>query len=80
MAKAVRLTISLPKDLILFADKLAKEKKTSRSKAIASCLQEAARKRLEAELEEGYLVMAEENRKIAELAFEAQRETVPEWK
>jgi len=31
-------------------------------------------------MEEGYKVMAEENRKFAKLAFELQRRVVPEWK
>ena len=80
MTQAQKVTISLPKEMVLFADKLAKEKKTSRSKAIALCLQEAAKKQFEADMEEGYRMMAEENRKTAEMFLEAQREVVPEWK
>lgn len=80
MAEAVRVTISLSKDLVLFIDKVAEERKTNRSEVVSSCLQGAAKKQLEAELEEGYRAMAEEHRKMAELAFEAQREVVPEWK
>ena len=78
MMKAVRLTISLPKDLILFTDKLAEERKISRSEVVASCLREAAKQR--ALLEEGYRVMAEEHCELAKLTFEAQREIIPEWK
>jgi metal-responsive CopG/Arc/MetJ family transcriptional regulator len=80
MAQSEKVTISLPKKIVVFADELAKKNKTSRSKAIASCLEEAARRKLEAELEEGYQMMAEEHRKFAEMAFEAQHEVVPPWK
>ncbi|MBI2851080.1 MAG: CopG family transcriptional regulator [Chloroflexi bacterium] len=79
MTQAEKVTISLPKEMVLFADRLAKEKKISRSKAIASLLEEAARRRFEAEMVEGYQVMAEENRKFAAMVFEAQREILPEW-
>ncbi len=80
MTQAEKVTISLPKEMVLFADKLAKEKKISRSKAIASCLEKEAKRRFHAEMQEGYRLMAEENLKMAELALEAQREVLPEWK
>ena len=57
-AQVVKVTVSVPKDLVKMADKVAKERKTSRSKVVSSCLQELAKKRFEAELEEGYRVMA----------------------
>ena len=56
--QVVKVTISVPKDLVKMADKVAKERKTSRSKVVSSCLQELARQRFEAELEEGYRAMA----------------------
>lgn len=80
MSQVARLTISLPKDMILFADKVAKERQISRSKVIASCLQEVAEQHRLAELEEGYKAMANENRKLAKMTFELQRRVVPEWK
>ncbi len=80
MTQVARLTISLPRDMILFADKVAKERQISRSKVIASCLQEVAERRTLAELEEGYKAMAKENREFAKMAFELQRRVVPEWK
>ena len=42
MSQVVRLTISLPRDMISFADKVAGERKISRSKVISLCLQEVA--------------------------------------
>ena len=74
-----KLTISLPKDLIALTDKIAREKHISRSKVVSACLQELAEKRLRAEMEEGYKVMAREQRKFAEMSFELQRRVVPEW-
>jgi metal-responsive CopG/Arc/MetJ family transcriptional regulator len=79
MTQAEKVTISLPREMLLFADRMAKEKKISRSKAIASCLEEAARKQFEAELEEGYRAMAKEHEEFAKLSWEAAREVVPPW-
>jgi len=41
-AEAVKLTVSLPQRLITVTDEVAYEKKISRSRVIASCLQELA--------------------------------------
>ena len=62
--------------MISFADKVANERKISRSKAISLCLQEAAEQRRLAELEEGYKAMAEENKEFAKMAFELQQRVV----
>ena len=80
MKQVARVTISLPRDMILFADKVANERKINRSRVISLCLQEAAEQRRLAELEEGYKAMAKENREFAKMAFELQRRVVPEWK
>ena len=80
MSQVARLTISLPQGMISFADKVAKERKISRSKAICLCLQEVAEQRRLAELEEGYKTMAKENREFAQMAFELQRRVVTDWK
>jgi metal-responsive CopG/Arc/MetJ family transcriptional regulator len=77
--QVVKLTVSIPKELVKMADKVAKEKKISRSKVVTSCLQELAKQRLQAELEEGYRAMAKINKQLANETFEAQREIVPEW-
>ena len=77
--QVAKLTISLPKDLIALTDKIAEERKVSRSKVVSSCLQELAVKRLRAEMEEGYKAMANEQRQFAKMSFELQRSVVPEW-
>ena len=64
--QVVKLTISVPRELVKMADKVAKEKKISRSKVVTSCLQELAKQRLEAELEEGYRAMAKDEQREKE--------------
>jgi metal-responsive CopG/Arc/MetJ family transcriptional regulator len=78
-SQVAKLTISMPRDLIALADEVASEKRTSRSKVIAACLQELAERRLRAEMEEGYKVMAKEQREFADMTFELQRRVVPKW-
>ena len=79
MSRTARLTISLPTDLIAFADELAAEKKISRSRVVAACLREIADRRTVVEMEEGYRLMAEENRQLAEQSIPVALETWPEW-
>jgi len=74
--QAGKLTISLPKNLISFADEIASEENISRSKVISDCLREFAQKRKIQLMEEGYKAMANENREFARVAFELQRKVV----
>lgn len=78
-SRAAKLTISLPRSLISLTDEIAQERKISRSKVISSCLQEMAERRKLAEMEEGYKVMAEENRRLAEQALPIVLKTWPSW-
>jgi len=64
--QVVKVTVSVPSELVKMADKVAKERKTSRSKVVSSCLEELAKKRLEAEMEEGYLAMARDEQREKE--------------
>lgn len=80
MAKTAKVTISLPRELIAFADEVAREKKVTRSKVFFSCLQELAEKRRVAEMAEGYRVAARELKHLAEVASEIEHEVVPEWR
>jgi metal-responsive CopG/Arc/MetJ family transcriptional regulator len=76
--QVTKLTVSIPRELVDFADKVAKERKISRSKVVASCLQEMAKQKLQADLEDGYRAMAKSGKPLADVTFEAQREVVPE--
>ena len=80
MGRTAKLTISLPKELISFADQIAKEKKTSRSKVLTSCLQELAERRRVAEMAEGYKALAKEQKQMAAMASEIEPEVIPEWR
>ena len=64
--QVVKLTISVPAELVKLADKVAKEKKISRSKVVSTCLQELAKQRFQADLEEGYKAMAKEEKRERE--------------
>ena len=61
--QVVKVTVSIPADLVKMADKVAKERKISRSKVVSSCLRELAKQRFQAELEEGYRAMAEDEQR-----------------
>jgi metal-responsive CopG/Arc/MetJ family transcriptional regulator len=64
--QVVKLTVSIPAELVKMADKVAKEKKISRSKVVSSCLQELAKQRFQADLEEGYKAMAKDEKRERE--------------
>jgi metal-responsive CopG/Arc/MetJ family transcriptional regulator len=80
MGRTDKITISLPQELISFADEVAKEKKISRSKVFSYCLQEMAERLRVAEMAEGYQAMAKENSQIAKTASEVEHEVIPEWR
>ena len=80
MGRTAKLTVSLPKDLILLADRIAKEKKISRSKVISACLQELAEKQWAGEMAEGYKSMAKEQKIFGAMAARIAPEVWPEWK
>ncbi|MBM4463896.1 MAG: hypothetical protein FJ012_11340 [Chloroflexi bacterium] len=76
----VKLTISLPSNLVSLADEVAREKRISRSKVVSSCLEELARKRFEEQMAEGYKAMADEHSEFARLTQDIAHEVIPEWK
>ncbi len=75
-----KVTISLPRDLVTLTDKIARERRISRSRVISACLREFGERQIRAEMEEGYMAMAEEQRELAGMVFELQSKVVPEWK
>lgn len=80
MGRTAKLTVSLPRELISVADRVAKERKISRSKVISACLQELAEKQKAAEMAEGYLNMAKDQKRFADMASKIIPEVLPEWK
>lgn len=71
-----KIAISLPENLLMTLDQLAKKWNTTRSGAVARLIKQAEEKELEAQLREGYLELAEINRREAEFFFPAQYEVV----
>lgn len=74
-----KITISIPRDLLMIADEIAKEKKISRSKVVSSCLREIAEKRFREKMEEGYRALAHENLKFAGESIHLAQETFDKW-
>jgi len=70
---AQKFTISIPDELVNTLDKLTVAWGTTRSGVFARLLQEAERKRLEKEMEEGYKAMTGDD---VELYLPAQAEVV----
>ena len=64
--QVIKVTVSVPAELVKLADLVAKEKKISRSKVVSSCLQELANQREQAEMEEGYKAMAADEQREKE--------------
>ena len=73
-SKIAKITISLPPPLVELADRLAKERSTSRSGVIAALLKDEEKTRMRALMAEGYREMSEENRAEAEEAISLTRE------
>ena len=67
--KTAKITISLPKELLDFADHLAIEQSTSRSRVFARLLEKEEEARVQALMAKGYSEMGEENRREAEEAL-----------
>jgi len=78
-SQVAKLTISLPKSLISFADGIASEKNISRSKVVSNCLREFAQRRTAELMEEGYKAMAKEHEQFAKISAKAASEVVPPW-
>jgi metal-responsive CopG/Arc/MetJ family transcriptional regulator len=72
--KVAKITISLPQTLVKLADRLAEERATSRSGAIAGLLKHEEEARTRAMMAEGYREMREENRTEAEEALNLTHE------
>ena len=80
MGRTAKLTISLPEDLISFADEVARKKKTSRSKVISACLRRTAEDYRISEMAEGYQAMAEDLKDYAAIASKIEHEVIPDWR
>ena len=75
-ATTKKITISLPGELVDFADRLAVEMETNRSRVFADLLAKEERARTEALMAEGYAELGEENLRQAEEALNLTRDVV----
>ena len=74
--KVAKVTISLPKNLLETADRLAQEWSTTRSGVVGQLLGKEEEAQVQALMTEGYQEMDEENRKEAEEALNVTGEVV----
>ena len=79
MTTSIRVTLSLPEELVWFADMSAAKHKISRSRFIAGLLQEMAEQEVQLLMAEGYQAMARENAEVAEAAVSLAEEVLPRW-
>ncbi len=68
-SRVSKVTISLPAPLLEFADRLARERATTRSGVIAGLLRKEEEAEIQALMAAGYQEMAEKNRRLAEAAL-----------
>lgn len=71
-----KVTISLPQDLLGYADALATNLKTTRSQVISDSLREKRRRELDALAREGYRFYAREAEEFAEMSVQAMAEVL----
>ena len=74
--KTGKITISLPQSLLELADRIARERSTTRSGLIADLLRREARAHIQELMAEGYREMGEENRREAEQALNLTTEVM----
>ena len=77
--QVAKLSISLPKNLISFADEVANEENISRSKVVSRCLEELARTRKENLLIEYYKTMAKEHEDFAKKSVKVIQNIASSW-
>jgi metal-responsive CopG/Arc/MetJ family transcriptional regulator len=72
----ISITVSIPKELVEFLDRLAREWWVDRSGAVAELLEKERASRFELLMAEGYISMAAEDLRNAEEALNLTREVV----
>jgi metal-responsive CopG/Arc/MetJ family transcriptional regulator len=77
--QTLRLSLSMPKDIVVGVDIMASRKRLTRSKLISKCLEEMLEREKRELLVEGYRVMAKEHSEFAALSSHAAKEALPSW-
>ena len=78
--EGIKVRISLPRELLEIADRIAAEKGVSRRRVIAELLEKEEQGRIDALMAEGCRAIADENYRLAEEAFPLASEMSTEWK
>jgi metal-responsive CopG/Arc/MetJ family transcriptional regulator len=78
--KTIKLSLSIPQNVVFGVDAIANKRKLTRSKFISECLQEILEKEKKELLAEGYKAMAKEHTEFAMLSSHAAKEALPAWK
>lgn len=79
VTQMVRLSATVPRHIVDETDKIATEKKVSRSQLISECLTEMIQRRKEKLLAEGYRAMAGQHEEFVLLTQNAAKEVIPNW-
>ena len=77
--QTLRLSLSMPKDVVFGVDAIARKKRLTRSKLISNYLEEMLEKEKGELLAEGYKAMAKEHSKFTTLSSHAAKEALPPW-
>lgn len=79
MTRALRVTVTVPEEIVVAIDNMAKRKKLSRSRIVTQILDRASREARHKALVEGYQAMSEENAEFAEAVRPLSAEVWPEY-
>ena len=74
-----RITISLPKNVSDAVNEMVAERDISRSQLIVELIQAERTRIVEKELAEGYIALADEHRRLADMAVSAANEIWPAY-
>ena len=74
--KIVRVPVTVPEHLLKFADRLARQKKSNRSRILCELLEEKEQQLIQESMKEGYKELAGLSQELADMAFPAAREAV----
>ncbi|OGO20222.1 MAG: hypothetical protein A2Z15_01175 [Chloroflexi bacterium RBG_16_50_11] len=77
--RTIKLSLSMPQNVVFGVDAIASKKKLTRSKLISKCLEEMLEKEKNALLIEGYKAMAKEHSEFAEFSSSAAKKILPSW-
>jgi metal-responsive CopG/Arc/MetJ family transcriptional regulator len=69
----------VPQNIVEETDKIAVQRKSSRSKLVAESLKEMIEKRKKQQLVEGYRVLAAQHQALAAGSVSAVKEVRPDW-